>query len=261
MCETKEQVSKAILRAKADLDLALGTLEKIPSFDASSVALSAHALNNFLTVTTAVVDLLKLSLEDYPNPEVQKWLGNLKHSNRLMSHIVAELMNDATLRKHPELKFEAFDLARMARRACTYYQQVADPKELTINLTTSGNEASAWGDPVAVAAIMDNLLSNAVKYSIPGKEIQVRVSREPGSVICSVQDGGPGLSVEDQSRLFQVGVKLSSVPTGDESSSGYGLAVARELIDGLGGKIWCDSQPGEGALFSFSLPVKSPDET
>jgi signal transduction histidine kinase len=261
MGEVKEQISEAIARAKADLELALGTLEKIPSFDETSVAFSAHALNNFLTVTSAITDFLMLSLKSYPDQEVQKWLENLKHTNRMMAHLVAELMNDATMRKHPELKFEQFDLIRLARRACLYYQRIADRKQIKIELESHVDQPEVWGDHVAVAAVMDNLLSNAVKYSYPGKGIRVSVHQEEDSVTCTVQDSGPGLSAEDQTRLFQEGVTLSSVPTGNEPSSGYGLAVAKELIDLMGGSIWCESQPGEGACFSFRLPVKAPEKT
>jgi signal transduction histidine kinase len=108
--------------------------------------------------------------------------------------------------------------------------------------------------------VLDNLVTNAIKYSPPGKRIWLRVTREPGAVVCSIQDEGPGLSPEDQARLFQRGVRLSAVPTGGESSTGYGLAVADELITRLGGTIWCDSILGHGACFSFRLPVDRPAE-
>jgi len=75
------------------------------------------------------------------------------------------------------------------------------------------------------------------------------------SVMCSVRDEGPGLSQEDQGKLFQPGVQLSSVATGGEASSGYGLAVAKELIDKLDGDLWCESMLGDGACFSFRLPA------
>lgn len=256
MSEVKEQVSAAISRAKVDLEQALGTLEKIPSFDVSSVAMAAHALNNFLSVTAAVTDLLRLSLKDHPDQEVQEWVKNLKRTNRMMTHIVAELMNDATMRKRPELKFEKFDLSKLVGRACMYYRLLADRKNITIKIDLKSDQPNAWGDRVAVAAVMDNLLSNAVKYSYHGKEIQVSISRDPDTIKCSVQDSGPGLSTDDLTRLFQKGVTLSSVPTGNESATGYGLAVAKELIDLLGGTIWCESEIGQGACFSFRLPVK-----
>ena len=255
MSEVKEQVSAAISRAKADLDQALGTLEKIPSFDAASVAFAAHALNNFLTVTSAVTDLLKLSLQDYADREVQEWLENLKRSNRMMTHIVAELMNDATMRNHPELTFEKFNLSRLVRRACTFYRRLADHKNINIKLELELDQPNAWADRVAVAAVLDNLLSNAVKYTSQGKEILVSLNRDPETITCRIQDSGPGISTEDQTKLFQKGMTLSSVPTGNELATGYGLAVAKELIDLLGGTIWCESQPGQGASFSFRLPA------
>ena len=73
--------------------------------------------------------------------------------------------------------------------------------------------------------------------------------------MCRVCDEGPGLSQEDQAKLFQPGIQLSSVATGGEPSSGYGLAVAKELTDKLNGDLWCESTPGAGACFSFRLPT------
>ncbi len=108
---------------------------------------------------------------------------------------------------------------------------------------------------MAVIAVLDNLLSNAVKYSFPGKKISVQLRGEMTSVVCSVRDEGPGLSQEDQTKLFRRGIRLNSIATGGESSSGYGLAVAKELIDKLGGDLWCESTLGAGACFSFRLPA------
>ena len=255
MSETKDQISAAISHAKADLERALGDLEKIPSFDPTSVAFSAHALNNFLSVTSATTDLLSISLKDYPDPQIQDWLKGLKRTAGLMSHIVSELMNDATIRKNPELTFERFNLSRLVRRACNYYQLLASQKQIRIKLDSKAEPAYVWADRVAVAAVMDNLLSNAVKYSFHEREILVTIDESSKAVKCSVLDGGPGLSAEDQAGLFQKGVTLSSLPTGNEPATGYGLAVAKELVDLLGGSIWCESELGHGACFSFSLPA------
>jgi signal transduction histidine kinase len=117
----------------------------------------------------------------------------------------------------------------------------------------------AWTDRVAVAVVMDNLLSNALKFSENGKEIWVNVSREPDWVACTVRDEGPGLSAGDQSRLFQKGVRLSNAPTGGELTTGYGLAIAKDIVEKLGGSIWCESRPGHGAKFGFRLPAVRED--
>jgi signal transduction histidine kinase len=113
----------------------------------------------------------------------------------------------------------------------------------------------AWTDRVAVAVVLDNLLSNALKFSENGKQIWVKVSQEQDHVVCTVRDEGPGLSAEDQSRLFQKGVRLSNAPTGEEPTTGYGLAIAKDLVEKLGGSIWCESYPGRGTAFHVRLPV------
>jgi signal transduction histidine kinase len=250
----KEQTTAAILRAQAELEQALRELEKIPAFDPGVVAFSAHALNNYLSVTGGTVELLLGSLSDYPDPQIRKWLEGLGHMTELMRHTVSQLMTTSTP-GDAKLRFLEWDLAPLVRRACNYYQRIADRKNIFIVCESPSYLPPVWTDPVAVAAVLDNLLPNAIKYSFPGKKIWVQVRGEKTSVTCSVRDEGPGLSEQDQAKLYQRGVQLSSVATGGEPSSGYGLAVAKELMDKLGGELWCKSTFGAGACFSFRLPA------
>jgi signal transduction histidine kinase len=250
----KEQAAAAILRAQAELEQALCELEKMPAFDPGTVAFSAHALNTYLTVTRGTVKLLLQSLANHPDPQIRNWLEGLGHVTELMGHTVSQLITSSEP-KDAKLRFLRWDLAPLVRRACDYYQHIADRKNISIVCEPTINIPPVWTDPVAVAAVMDILLSNAVKYSFPGKQIWVQVRGEAAGVVCGVRDEGPGLNQEDQAKLFQRGIRLSSVPTGGESSSGYGLAVAKELIDKLGGDLWCESTLGSGACFSFRLPV------
>jgi len=252
--DEKEQITATILRAQSELEQALGKLEKMPAFDPGAIAFSAHALNNYLMVTRCTAELLLLSLADHPDPQIRKWLEGLDHVTKLMRHTVSQLMTSSEP-KDAELRFLKWDIVQLVRRTSNYYQRIADRKNLSIVFESATDIPPVWTDPVATAAVMDNLLSNAIKYSSPGKQIEVQLREELTSVVCSVRDEGPGLSQEDQAQLFQRGIKLSSVPTGGEPSSGYGLAVAKELIAKLDGDLWCQSTLGAGACFSFRLPV------
>ena len=156
--------------------------------------------------------------------------------------------------------WERMDLPTLVQRACDHYRRVADAKQIAISVEADVPSPFVWADRVAVAAVLDNLLSNAIKFSPPQKRVLVRVTAEPAHLVCTVQDEGPGLSVEEQTRLFQRGVRLSPVPTAGEPSSGYGLAVAKELIEKLNGEIWCESQPGQGASFAFRLPMYTEEQ-
>jgi two-component system sensor histidine kinase/response regulator len=73
--------------------------------------------------------------------------------------------------------------------------------------------------------------------------------------IFSITDAGPGIREEDVSRVFTRGGKLSARPTAGEPSTGYGLAIAKDLIDALGGQIWFENEPTGGSTFSFSVPI------
>jgi len=254
MAETKEQVAAAISRAQSELEEALAKLEKIPAFDAGSVAFTAHALNNFLTVSGVAIQLIMKRLTDYPDQQVKIWLEGLQHATDLMERTVRQLMFSS---ETPEarFRFEGVDMVALVQRACDYYQRLADQKQIIMDARSDVDVFPVWTDRVAIAAVLDNLLSNAIKFSYPNTNIRVQVRSGDGWVECRVQDEGPGLSQEDQAMLFQRGTQLTPRPTGNESSTGYGLAVAKELIKKLGGEIWCESQLGQGSCFAFRLPM------
>jgi len=255
LADQKERVASAIAKAQMDLEEALSQLAKLPVFDASSVSYAAHGLNNYLTVMGGTIELILARLADHPDAQVQEWLEGALHATNLMARIVDRLVNSTAAPTDPPLRLEKFDLPTMVQRACSYYQRVAQRKTIRLIAGSSVDVPLVWADRVHVAAVLDNLLSNAVKYSPPRKQILVHVRREQSSVVCSVQDEGPGLSQADQAQLFKRGVRLTPRPTGAESSAGYGLAIAKDLIERLGGTIWCDSVLGRGACFSFRLPA------
>ncbi len=145
-------------------------------------------------------------------------------------------------------------MPRLVERACAYYRRAADAKGIDVKFHAAADVPTVETDRVLVAAVLDNLLSNAVKYSPRDKRIWVDVKPERDGVACRVRDEGPGLSPAEQERLFLPGVRLGTVPSGGEPSSGYGLAIAKRFADQLGGEIACTSLPGQGATFSLWLP-------
>jgi signal transduction histidine kinase len=251
--DSRAQIALAIENAKADLDRALFELDRLPAFDASAIGFVAHAMNNYLSVTEATLELLRSALRDHPDRDVATWLEGLGHLASLMQHTTGRLLRVSA----PDtflLKPEYVNVPVLMERACDYYRKSAERKQVQITCRTVGDVPLAWADRVAVAVVADNLLSNAVKFSNHAGEIHVQVMADPDGIVCTVRDYGPGLSHADQARLFRPGVTLGAAPTGGEPSTGYGLAVAKEFIDRMGGRLWCESEPGQGARFSFSLP-------
>ena len=114
-------------------------------------------------------------------------------------------------------------------------------------------------DSAAVLQILDNLISNAVKYSPSNSTIHVHTMPEKNHALVLVRDEGPGISDEDQKKLFQKYCRLSAQPTGGESSTGLGLSIAKRLAQALGGDILCRSGLGAGTTFTFRLPIEGKD--
>jgi signal transduction histidine kinase len=252
--DPKQAAIAAIAQAQAELERAVEQIDALPALGAHSISMACHALSNFLTVSHAVVELLRSVLRDHPNRQVRVWLEGLGHATDLMTHTVSRLTNN-TVGVPSTLRLEDVELARLIERACAYYRRAAERKGIALLFDADGTVPTVRTDRVLVAAVLDNLLSNAVKYSIPDRRIWVDVRPERDGVACSVRDEGPGLSRADQERLFRPGARLGPVPSGGEPSTGYGLAVAKEFVALLGGDLTCVSTLGEGTTFSLWLPA------
>jgi signal transduction histidine kinase len=77
----------------------------------------------------------------------------------------------------------------------------------------------------------------------------------PQCMVISVKDQGPGISVKDQAQLFGKFRRLSAQPTGGEHSTGLGLSIVKKIVDGMNGRVWCESDFGYGATFFVVLPL------
>ncbi len=109
-------------------------------------------------------------------------------------------------------------------------------------------------DETKIMQVVNNLLTNAIKYSPAGSEIMVSAARENGNLLVSVADRGKGIPPAEQARLFQPFERLAE-HRGNKPGLGLGLLVSRRLVEAHGGRIWVESEVGQGSKFSFSLPL------
>src|SRR5262245_39295465 len=160
----KAAAAASIARAQADLEHALQELDRLPPLDVHAIALAAHALNSFLTVSRGVVELLLPVLRGHPDRQVVVWLEGLSHATDLMTHTVSQLMN-SSVNVETTLRLDEVELARLVERACAYYRRSADHKGIEMEFAARADVPTIRSDRVLVAAVLDNLLSNAVKCS------------------------------------------------------------------------------------------------
>ena len=115
-------------------------------------------------------------------------------------------------------------------------------------------------DRVRIERVIRNLLDNAAKYSPPGTPVRVFTKNAGGAIIVGVSDHGPGISLENQAKLFTPFERLGRDSAGLTGGTGLGLLVAKRLVEAHGGKIWVESEVGKGSTFYFTLPLNEEHE-
>ncbi|HVS32568.1 MAG TPA: HAMP domain-containing sensor histidine kinase [Thermoanaerobaculia bacterium] len=225
-----------------------------------------HTANNALFIISVNLELVRRHLflsDECHHATVRKWLGLLQQKTKEIATLNRKFLSAGVSEGegplyliHSYISFRA-----VIQRAVDVYEDVAREKDIRISWQLPDFAAIAiWSDGIALGVVLDNLLSNAIKFSSPGTTVDVSMRHEGDELICSVRDQGPGLSEADRARLFERGVPLRPKPTGGESSSGYGLAVALGVVESLGGRLWCESIEGQGSSFMVSLPTAVPPQ-
>lgn len=217
----------------------------------------AHDLKNPLGVILGRSEMMgELLGLDPPNIDRAKaQIEQIRSSVARMTSMVDELINDAMLDAEDIVLRQAdIDAAAIVAAVIDANAPLAERKRQTLVFTGPDN-LPGRADPDRLREAIDNLVSNAIKYSPAGGRIHVTLSSSEVGHRLAVTDSGPGLSPEDQQRLFGRFQRLSAKPTAGESSTGLGLFICRRIIELHGGRITATSDgPGRGATFAITLP-------
>ena len=135
------------------------------------------------------------------------------------------------------------------------YESIASKKLITITKQLPDNE-SVFADKSMISTVFRNLVSNAVKFTKPNGVITISVMKEQNEWLFSVADTGIGIPPDSVKRLFQIDKTFSTSGTNNEKGTGLGLILCKEFIEKHGGKIWVESNEGQGSCFYFSFPLK-----
>lgn len=218
------------------------------------IMLVSHDLKGPFNRIFALMQLLEMTTSNL-NDEQKEYLGKVYQivgdgMNMVRNLVDVRKIEERGLEPSPE----KVNLPAMLLPIVKQYRVTADKKQIKINFTAP-EKLELMTDKLYVSRIIENLLSNAIKFSDNKKEVDVTVTEESGRVSIAVRDRGPGLSAEDQQKLYQKFQKLTPRPTGGESSTGLGLSIVKQLVTSIGGDVHCDSKVDEGSVFTITLPL------
>jgi PAS domain S-box-containing protein len=224
--------------------------------DTAKTNLLATASHELKTPLSSINLSLKL-LEDKRLGELNKEQSEIIHSLRQQSNRLARVINELLDYSQIEtgnikLNFTSVKPEDVIELGVTALMMQAAEKNIHLETEVDENLPEVRADLEKVVFVFVNLLNNAIRYSKQNDEIKLQANKNYREVRFSVIDRGPGISKEDQEKLFQ---RFTQVGKKTRQGWGLGLAISKEFVQAQGGKIWVESEVGQGSKFIFSLPI------
>ncbi|EDN71317.1 sensory transduction histidine kinase [Beggiatoa sp. PS] len=220
------------------------------------LSIAVHDLKNPLSAIQGFSEMLKMDFDDMPAEEVIEVADKIWVSSKQMFELISNLLEVNAIESGKiNLAISEVDILVILQGLVTLYRERAKAKHITLLFEPQDTKYLAQANENTIRQVFDNLISNAIKYSPYGKSVSVSITQNDQFVCCKIEDEGPGLSEEDQQKLFAQFTRLTPKPTGGEHSTGLGLFIVKKLMDSMQGKVWCESVLEKGATFFVEIPM------
>jgi len=242
----RKETEEALIKKEAELLQSKLLQEKNDQF----ISIASHELKTPITTIKAYTQLTLAICEDKQDAIKGNLVKIDKFTNKLIS-LINELLHVS------QINLGKLSLSKSKIQFHSFLSETLEViQQITIHkiIIESNDPAEIWADPVRLEQVIANLVSNAAKYSPGKKEIVIRSVRRESEIICSVTDFGIGIDAGNLEKVFNRFFRV------DESSYrfsgfGIGLFISKQIIVEHGGKMWVESEEGNGSTFYFSLPL------
>jgi len=218
------------------------------------VANVSHELRTPLTSIKGFVEtLLAGALRDEQNS--RRFLEIIETETNRLTKLVDDLLELSRLEsKGVTFQLQTVDLAALCAAVVDRQQPRAEGAGVRLECSVEPG-VLVVADPDRLEQVLTNLVDNALKFTLPGGRIHVRTRVHGGEGWVSVEDTGKGIPPDDLPHVFDRFYRADRSRTRTSGGFGLGLAIAKHLVEMQGGRIWAESTPGRGSVFSFALPL------
>jgi len=215
----------------------------------------SHDLRGPLSGLMQLLEILADEYHSLEQPEKIKLITEAATSAKRTYDLMENLLEWARLQSGKiDYQPERINLISLINNVSSLYGQNLKNKKISLELDVQKN-ISVFTDKKIIEAVLRNLISNAIKFTSASGSIFISSERKDDDLIVKIRDTGVGISAEDLLNLFRLDVSHSTKGTENESGTGLGLILCKELVERQGGKIWVESNIKEGSTFYFTIPL------
>ena len=220
------------------------------------VELLVHDLRNPLTVMLGGLDVINMTMGKSLSGDQRQLFDNARRSGHFMLMMIGDMLNVAKLEAgRLTLRLETLNIKEMLDEAVEQVRVLAELDGLTLALEPLPNLPAVRGDRQLIQRVLANLVSNAVKFTPSGCRITVSARLEHADCLAiSVRDTGEGIPPEKQTEIFEKFGQWDRDRV-QRRGTGLGLTFSKMAVEAHGGRIWVESAPGQGSIFTFTLPT------
>jgi signal transduction histidine kinase len=243
----RQETDKDLLSERARADDALASRDEF-------LAIVTHDLRNILSGMVGFAALIaEKAGGEQGQSEIAKYAQRIQRSGGRMDRLIGDLVDVASIHAGVlTVNQEPGDPAGVVKEAVETFQPQATSREISLTAEIEADSPSVMFDPPRILQVLTNLLSNALKFTPAGGTVKVRVQTVAEGLRFAVTDTGLGIPADQLERVFE---RYIQVTPDDRRGLGLGLYISKCIVQGHGGRIWAESQEGQGSSFYVTLPT------
>jgi PAS domain S-box-containing protein len=225
------------------------------------IATVSHEFRTPVTSINMSVDILNQGILGPLNDRQKELIDSAKQDCQRLTKLARELLQLSRLESgRLQLRNDELDTVRLIHQSIEPLRIQFQEKNVALSADLPVQLSPLVADEQALTSVITNLVTNALKYTDAGGRVIVRAREADGTLRVDVSDTGQGISEENLGKIFDKFVQVKRSADTTPGSVGLGLAIAKEVVEIYGGKIWAESTPGQGSTFSFQLPLTQPSK-
>jgi GAF domain-containing protein/anti-sigma regulatory factor (Ser/Thr protein kinase) len=230
-------------------------LEEASQHKSQFLANMSHELRTPLNAILGYTELMADGAYGEPSEKMLGILTRLEANGRHLLGLINDVLDLSKIEAGQlELELSDYSVQDIAQTVRSTLEALAADKKLAFKVEMATELPPGHGDGRRLTQVLINLVGNAIKFTDAGG-VAIKAEANNGSFYVSVHDTGPGISAADQAKLFQEFQQADNAITKKKGGTGLGLAISKRIIEMHGGRIWVESQAGQGSTFAFTLPV------